>query len=564
VTYDGVQQDGVRFPDRAIRVQPRALIFHEHLPFAPLPTGRILEELRTAGAPGEMISASFSVEASEHVELSLQVSELATEQGALPVELHLVHIWDQAGIGLYQSDRQPVAELLLKSDREPLSDGYQAACGHKRHFYRRGNYYRAPDARLSGEVSATLRAGEKKQFWISAKLPDNATPAIYHGFVSVSLTTESSREEHLPLRLEILPIHLAEPPQDLFLWYKGVLDCRLPQHYVSESIMRAQLQDIRDHGFTSISLGQVSPEYLQGAIDIARAVGFRRNVLLEGPFDRRYSGLRFGELRPIYYLSDKLDLRRFSFSTRHHFRNWKFARAAGGASMCSLMRRDFSRRLLDDQDIGHAPDIFNYYLPSNLDYFRMHAAFTELRNHKTYYYWQCHMEKPDLHRVLAGLFLWKSKADGIAPYCYQHRPRFPNSAFNDFDEWEPGYFFGPENRPFKDHMSTYPAAAGSIPTLQWKGLSAGLYDLRYLVTLQAVLDKALAAGSKSLARRAAEMRAEVERFLGRISLHTIAILDEQNAEPYRDIQPAEYEQFRRMMAEALLELTPQTQDVARK
>ena len=35
----------------------------------------------------------------------------------------------------------------------------------------------------------------------------------------------------------------------------------------------------------------------------------------------------------------------------------------------------------------------------------------------------------------------------------------------------------------KDHLATYPARRGSVPTLQWKGLSAGLYDLRYLETL---------------------------------------------------------------------------------
>ena len=564
MTFDGLLQRSLHHSDRAAAVAPGLVTFLEHAPFSPLPTGRVAAQIHAAGAPGEMISAAFSLQAgASAVELILEASEAASQSAVIPaelIELYVVHIWDQAGIALYQGQRRAVPELLLKDENGPLKDAYQRTCSHRKHFYRRGPYYRASDVRLCGAVRASLRAGERKQFWISVKIPDKASPGIYEGYVHLSVAAgESSCDERLPLRLEILPIHLADPQQDLFLWYKGTLDCRRPQHYVSEQTMRAQLQDIHDHGFTSISLGPAAQEYLQAAIEIARSVGFNRNLLLEGPFDQRHSKLRFGELRPIYYLSDKLDLPRFASSTRHHFRNWKFARAAGATSMCSLMRRDFARRLLDEQDIGHAPDIFNYYLPSNLNYFRMHAAFPELRNHKTYYYWQCHMEKPNLHRVLAGLFLWKSKADGIAPYCYQHRPKFPNSTFNDFDEWEPGYFFGPEKRQFKDHMSTYPAAAGSIPTLQWKGLSAGLYDLRYLVTLEAALQKASSTGSESLARKAQEIRAEVERFLGRISLHTIAILDEQEAEPYPGIEPAEYAEFRQRIAQALANLQPQVE-----
>ena len=535
----------------------------EHQPFAPSSTGHSITELHAAAAPGEMASLSFSLQAADSaVELTLQASDAMNGSAAVPIELYVVHTWEQAGIGLYQSAAQLVAELLLKDDRQPLRDSYRPGCGHRRHFYRRAPHYQPPDIRLRGEVCTTLQAGQRKQFWVSAKVPGDASPGVYLSTISISaLTPESRIVRQLPLRLEILPIRLAEPAQDLFLWYKGTLDCRHPQHYVPEHILRAQLQDIYDHGFTSVSLIEASPEYLQPAIDIANAIGFRRNLLLEGPFHQGYRKLSFGKLQPIYYLSDKLDIPRYVHSTRHHFRNWRLARAAGAASMSSLISQQFARRLLDNRDIGHAPSIFSFYLPTNLDYFRAFAAFPELRNYTTYYYWKCHMEKANLHRVLAGVFLWKSKADGIAPYCYQHRPKFPNSAFNDFDEWEPGYFFGSEQRPFKDHMSTYPAAEGSIPTAQWKGLSAGLFDLRYLATLEAALQTASKSGGGPLLRAADEIRREVDRFLSRINLRTIAILDEHEAEPYADIQPEEYARFRALVAHALVDLQQHMEEV---
>jgi hypothetical protein len=165
------------------------------------------------------------------------------------------------------------------------------------------------------------------------------------------------------------------------------------------------------------------------------------------------------------------------------------------------------------------------------------------------------MEKPLVHRALAGVYLWKSGAAGIAPYCYQHLPQFPNSPFNDFDEWEPGFHVGQERRPFKDHMTTYPARGGSIPTLQWKGLSDGITDLRYLTTLDATITRALSAPSASVRSSAAMIRARTNAFLDRVSLTDIDIVSETNREPYPGIAPADYRAFRVQMARDAVELS---------
>jgi hypothetical protein len=164
------------------------------------------------------------------------------------------------------------------------------------------------------------------------------------------------------------------------------------------------------------------------------------------------------------------------------------------------------------------------------------------------------MEKPLLHRVLAGFYLWTSGASGIAPYCYQHRPRYPSSPFDDFDEWEPGFHVGAERRPFKDHMTTYPARTGSIPTLQWKGLSDGLTDLRYLTTLEAVLRDAAADDRVAVRALAADIVRRRDALLARVSLGDIDIVAEATTVPYADGRAIDLRAAREQVARDVIAL----------
>ena len=220
--------------------------------------------------------------------------------------------------------------------------------------------------------------------------------------------------------------------------------------------------------------------------------------------------------------------------------------------MISLLGHGFVRRVMDDSDVGHRPDVISYYLPENTDYFRAYVAFPELRTITTYYHWASHMEKPNVHRVLAGLYLWKSGAGGIAPYCYQHLPRQPFSPFDDFDDWDPVERTRDNEPAFKDHMTTYPARSGPIPTVQWKGLSAGLYDLRYLTTLADALDRVSSSTDRDTIKAADEVRSRLQIIMARISIGSIDIASTTDPEPYADIAAAEYEHFRRTIADDII------------
>jgi len=539
------------------------LSFFKHSPYAPAPADEQIARLSGFGTAGEMLSLSFSLAASAAIaNLELASSDLASATDSIPksrVSLYIVKVWEQAGIGIYQSDAVRVPELLLKDDRAPFRDGYsrRGSCGHWKHLLRASHIYKPPDVRLEGDARTSLGCRESKQIWVSVKIPPDARAGLYDGHIEAKSGDQARVIKRLEFQIEVLPIKLLQPEQDLFFWYKGTLDCRSPQHYLAEEIFRAQLQDIYDHGFHSISLNEHDPEYLQQALDIADAVGFRRNVLLTASSPQQFAEIDFKQMKPIYYVSDKVDGGDEGF-VRAHIKKWRMVKSAGGQTMSTLYRQPFARRLFDDNDIGCAPDIINYYLPTNLDYFLAYSEFQNLRERKTYYYWQTHMEKPDAHRVLAGLYLWKSKAHGIAPYCYQHLPQHPFLPFDDFDEWQPGYHVGTERRPFKDHMTTYPARSGSIPTLQWKGLTDGIYDLRYLITFEAALERAESCRSTESEPFINEARRRFAEFLKRISIKGISITSDTNAAPYQEIQTEEYANFREQLARDIVTLTDLT------
>ncbi len=506
-----------------------------------------------------MLSLSFSLLSREPIaDLELTASDLESPNATVPksnVSLFIVKVWEQAGLGVYQSAPVRVPELLLKDDRRPIRDGYtrRGKCRHWKHVVRASQVYRPPDVRLEGDACTSLGVNESKQVWVSVRIPPDAQAGIYDGYIEAKSRSGKRTINRLGLQLEVLPIELSQSDQDIFIWYKGTLDCNWPQHYLQEEIFRAQLQDIYDHGFRSISLNESQPEQLQLAVNIAHSIGFNRNVLITAPYPERFSKIDFKQLAPIYYVSDEVDAGDEALLS-DHIKKWRRVTAAGGRTMSSLVKQTFAKHLFDDDGIGCAPDVLSYYLPRNLSYFLARSEFHQLRERSTYYYWQCHMEKPDVHRVLAGLYLWKSKADGIAPYCYQHLPKPPFSPFDDFDEWEPGFHVGAEQRPFKDHMTTYPAQSGSIPTLQWKGLADGIYDLRYLITFEAALKKAENCRAAEVQLFIEEARIRFARFLKRISLKEIDITSETNSAPYQGIKPEEYSGFREQLARDIVTL----------
>ena len=516
------------------------LTFRPHFPYSLAPEDCAIETLNVEGAPGETLLASVSVSCSTpRRDLRISVVDLIGPGGTIAanrIDLYVVKVWEQSGLGVYRCQPISVPELLVKDDSVTLRDGYRRVYNNWKNYIKPRYVHDSPDVRLDGDVHTALEPGVAKQIWVRIRLDAQAASGEYSGRIAFN---GAFNGESLPLHLTVLPIVLAEPEQDLMLWYKGTLDPTVLQYYVDEPEFRAQLQDIRAHGFTSISLTEYRAEFLQRALDIAHEVGFRRSVILHWPFPPGVLTLNYHGMRPILYISDEIDTRGPEYIAQHVERDTQ--KPPEAQTMICLRQESFYRlRLMNPEDIGHPPDLVAYFVSDNLTYFTMLSQFPQQSGGNVFYYWPCHMEKPNVNRVLMGCFLWKSRAAGAFPYCYQHPPVYPNLAYDDFDYWDVGT--RGDVRPLRDHMTTYPARQGSVPTIQWEGLREGITDLKYLVTLDRELARISdVSGSESLAD---EIRQRRDAFLARIKFQTIQVTADMEREPYTGIRPEEYAEFR--------------------
>lgn len=532
------------------------LDFIQHFPYSESPRDATCTELSGFGTPGETVSLSFSVAASAYSGgLVVHATSLTSETHCIPqnrIETYVVRRWTQAGIGVYQADAMEVPELLVKDDSQSLADGYRRRYKLKpgpRWSLRSIYQYQPPDIRLSGPAKTLLEPGETKQIWVSVTVPDDCPPGLYRGKVQIRTNVPAQKTIDIPVVVQVLGFRLYEPDKILLLWFRGTLDWqRSSQHYLPVKQFKSQLQDIRRHGFRSITLNENNPNLAQRAVDIAEAVGFDQYVVFHPPYPKDPHKLRFKKLKPVFYLSDEMDMHGDG-AVMAHQRHARQVDAWGGTSFCSLFHNRFVKRLQDPQDIGHLPNVVSLYLPANLDYFFLYSQFADVRHTTTCYYWLTHMEKPNVHRVLAGLYLYRSQADGITPYCYQHLPQYPYSPYDDFDQWEPGFHVGEERRPFKDHMTTYPARRGSVPTVQWEGLREGIQDLKYLTTLEHLIRCADASGNPELKHRGRQAHNQLQQMLKAIDLKAIQIADETGREPYPHLSAQDFHEIRHGIAQ---------------
>ena len=526
----------------------KALSARTHLAYDDAPA-EVTREVKAMVARGEMASFSFSLEAAATTtDLELFATPLVSSSGrASPVDidLHVVHRWPQAGIGVFQSAPVEVGELLLKDDRVTLRDRYVRSCGNL-HLHKSRSRYEGPDLRLKGPVRTSIAAGSSKQFWVSVSASRDALPGRYE--TSVVVRDEQQTLLELPLIIDVIDVVLMSPVQRTMMWYRGTINCHHPHHFVRTEIFKAQLADIFAHGFRDISLWETDAERLQSALDIAQSVGFSGDVVLDGFREKLWSSVNFGKLRPVAYVSDEVDAHPARYA--EHADTMKRARANAVRTMASVLDWNTSGNVMTAES---RPDVLSVYAPANSERLAASAMRPDAAG-DVYFYWQAHMEKPLVHRLLAGLLLWKSGADGVSPYCYQHLPGVPNSPFDDFDLWDATAHSDADGRRFRDHMATYPARRGVIHTIQWKGLADGITDLKYLTTLQSAIDAAERSGDPSQRERGNAARKKISSLVERLPWNDLDILSETSVVPFAGFNAADMMSLRGEMVELLASL----------
>lgn len=529
---------------------------YSHSPFSFNSGGRSVSKLSSFACPNQVQCLSFSIVSSEDIaDIRIYPESLTNSSNEISsknIDIFIAHVWEQAGLASLVRDPVKVPELLLKDDRVHLEDSYSRKLifGHKIVSF--AERYCPPKVRLTGDVETNLIKGKSKQIFVNLHIPKSVKPGKYKGIISISSKDLVLKE--VEVDIDVLPITLIEPSQDRLMWFKASLDPRNIQHYVPKRIYKSQLKDIYGHGFTSITIHETKWSYAKEAIEIAEEVGFNRNIVLVPPFPLDASKIEAKKASIIFYISDELDAHGKRLVPFHQ-ENWRIAKRYKANTMLSILDRNFERKFFDENEIGHPPETISYYLPQNLEFAHVNSILPDSSlGIQRYYYWLCHMEKPNLHRALAGFCFFASRMDGISPYSYQHLPLSPSSPYNDFDPWEPNFNVLRNGGQYRQHMTTYPARDGSIPTLQWEGLRQGIVDLKYISTLSFLIRQAKERGDR-FAALAKEIEIEIDKRISNFNLRTITIDDEVQREPYTKMNEDFFDDVRREIAESIILLS---------
>jgi len=468
-------------------------------------------EMSITASPGEDEPASFVVRAGGNITSLLAApTDLQGPGGAVipstSVDIRVVKCWYQAGVEIWDVDgRLLTPELLLKDDTLVNVEG-----GENYLKVGEGEYVLISDtldvdgpvihtvSELPVQDSPTLLpvdipAGTNKQFWITVSVPPEAPAGDYAGGIELT-TPEGGRR--IALNLRILPFTLADPFLVYSIYYRGELSADWPEgsissEYKSEAQLRAELENMFRHGVTNPTVYQGFDETLLGTVlSLRNETGMVDRPLyflgiwtgsssdpaeLEALTDRVSSLVAFaspfGVTDVFIYGQDEAT----ADALLAQRPAWEAVHAGGGKVFVAGYTAEYS----PPGNFAVMGDLQDLFIcagePSAAEAALWHNETT--RPHQIFNYAnpQVGIEKPETYRRNYGLLLWQRDHDGAMDYAYQHSF---GSIWNDFDHAD-----------YRDHNFTYPTVDGVIDTVEWEGFREGVDDVKYLATLQLLLEE---------------------------------------------------------------------------
>jgi len=484
------------------------------LPTSSIPDEYISDEIFIRACPGEYEPASFVVRALDDVSpLEAKATELTGENGSIPssnIDIRVVKCWYQAGVEVWDINHKLLTpELLLKDDSLVKVEGEENYLKLTTGEYVWISEVKSgtgeeiiPLEELPVKDNSTLQAvnipqGTNKQFWVTIKVPDDSLPGTYEGNIELRIPAGPLRE--LQLQLEVLPIALSKPYLTYSIYYMGKIrpGGSISSVIKSEGQMRAELEDMFDHGVTNPTVYQCHNDTnLPKVLQLRKQAGMDASPLfLHAEGDNLGFGTpsESGELEQlkqevkeviamaeaegysdvyIYGIDeatgDVLESQRPA---------WEAIHEAGG----KVFAAGYTAELVPPGNFELVGDIQDLLIcagePSAEEAAKWHSV-----GHKIFCYAnpQVGEEKPETYRRNYGLLLWQTDYDGAMDFAYQCS--YCN-IWNDFDH---------EN--YRDHNFAYPTQDGVIDTIQWEGWREGVDDVKYLTTLLELIEEAKAEG----------------------------------------------------------------------
>lgn len=393
-------------------------------------------------------------------------------------------------------------------------------------FYGRGNtFHYVADTFSAAPAGIDIAAGSTAGFRITLRIPPDAKSGTYEGALQASVGGLT-----VPVRVTVYPFSPADLGERVMHLYA---DAGRWDAMTDEQVL-AELADIADHGYSSISLGCRGTPRMEGGQVVGyqlaeQSVRSARLLLqsgLEGPV-LVYTG------NVPEQLAAQMNLER-GITRRVRADRWPPELATAMVQALKLIREEFAalgvndpvmvavdepgywkqgspERLLWDvsaaRQAGWKVFDTSSYLPSDplgqgLDYHcyggrqmfldleraRQVSEATRAAGQQLWYYctgaYSGQVGTMARNRYLAGFFFYRCAADGTASWTLQ-RPR--GDAFDDFMADE-----RTGRRQTGQACITYPdpnQPGESLDTPQWEGLRQAVYDHRYALTLQQAIQR---------------------------------------------------------------------------
>jgi len=351
-------------------------------------------------------------------------------------------------------------------------------------------------------LPVNIPAQTNKQFWITIKVPDDASAGVYTG--SINLYANKELLGTLELKLRVLPFKLTQPYYISSIYYAGgpysSNNGAISAYYKSELQVKKELQDMYAHGVTNPQLVHYSDDLskFERVLEIRAELGMTGQPLFfQGKYNMGYDistpvtlaklELLKKKVKAVMEIAKKFNISEVYFYGIDEARGdmvtaqkpvWQAIHEAGGKVFVAGYPGQFELS-------GDVLDL----LISRSD--KKETALWHAAGKKIGCYGlpQSGLENPEVYRRNYGLLLWKRDFDMACDFAYHWS--FYNT-WNDFDHSQ-----------YRDHNFVYPTVDGVIDTIAWEGYREGVDDVRYLTTLMQTIKEAKNSKDKNMQQRVA-------------------------------------------------------------
>ena len=475
----------------------------------PLP-GAASTTINLVACRGEYEPASFVIRpmVRDLENLKFSVSDLIADHATISssrVDLRFVKVWFQAGggwntIGLSHKGktRVLVPELLLKDDGLVQVDEKSKTNLLKLKFASGAKHVSVsePAALRSRTVTSvaefpiydsaeiqpiTVPRAEAKQLWVTVHVPPDAADGTYKG--TITLTDDKGLLENLGVSLTVLPVDLRASRIEYSIYYRGTLSevPSISSEKKGETQFLAELKNMLAHGVGNPTVYQSLDRVgLRRTLEMRRRVGLDASTLF-------YLGTGTGNPKT----PDELDglrrrLKALKQITEEQGVENTYLYGIDEAKGEKLVSQRAAWELVRNEGVKVFTAGYSEAFPVVGDLLDLLVMAGKLQKpqaekfhsagHKIFSYAnpQTGPENPEIFRRNYGLELWRNNYDGAMPYAYQDSMGF---IWNDFD-----------HALYRDHNFTYPTVDSVIDTLAWEGFREGVDDVRYVTTLEEMLE----------------------------------------------------------------------------